>query len=60
MASSAAAPAAATAPAAAAPAVDAKLNRLREAMAKADGGKGIHAFIVPSEDTHMVGGGLSP
>ena len=53
MASSAAAPAAA--PAAAAPAADAKLNRLREAMAKADGGKGIHAFIVPSEDTHMVG-----
>ncbi len=27
-------------------------------MTAADGGKGVAAFIVPSEDTHMVGAGL--
>lgn len=59
MASSAAAPQAA-APPAAAPATDPKLVRIRAAMARADGGRGIQAFIVPSEDPHMascVGGG---
>jgi hypothetical protein len=55
MASSAAAQQADAPPAAPAPAKDEKLNRMREAMAKADGGKGVHAFIVPSEDPHMVG-----
>lgn len=52
MASSAAAPQAA-APPAAAPATDPKLVRIRAAMARADGGRGIQAFIVPSEDPHM-------
>lgn len=50
----------AVAPAAAAPAApaggDEKLARMRAAMAQADGGRGVHAFIVPSEDPHMVGG----
>lgn len=41
------------APAAAA-AVDPKLVAMREALARADGGKGVQAFIVPSEDPHMV------
>lgn len=42
-------------PASAAPAaVDPKLAALREAMAQADGGRGISAFIIPSEDPHMV------
>ncbi|PSC69930.1 putative Xaa-Pro aminopeptidase P [Micractinium conductrix] len=47
----------AVAPAAAAPAApaggDEKLARMRAAMAQADGGRGVHAFIVPSEDPHM-------
>jgi hypothetical protein len=40
--------AAAAPPAPAAAAVDPKLTRLREAMAKADGGKGVAAYIVPT------------
>lgn len=31
-----------------------KLVKLREQMAAADGGAGVDAFIVPSEDPHMV------
>lgn len=53
MASSAAA-AAADAPASPPRAVDEKLVKIRELMAKADGGRGVQAFIVPSEDPHMV------
>lgn len=56
MASAAAGAAGAAAPAATAakaPA-DAKVARMREAMAAADGGRGVQAFIVPSEDPHMV------
>lgn len=34
--------------------VDERLTRLRAAMKKADGGKGVQAFIVPTEDPHMV------
>ncbi len=33
---------------------DPKLAALREAMAAANGGSGVHAYIVPSEDPHMV------
>lgn len=33
--------------------VDARLVRLREAMGKADGGKGVSAYIIPTEDPHM-------
>ena len=55
MAAQPAAPAAATpAPPAAAAAGDAVLARLRAAMAVADGGAPVHAFIIPSEDPHMV------
>lgn len=39
---------------AAAVAVDERLVAIRQAMAAADGGKGVQAFIVPSEDPHMV------
>ena len=51
----------ATAPAVAAPLPhaatdDPKLAALREALLQADGGRGVQAFIVPSEDPHMVGG----
>jgi Xaa-Pro aminopeptidase len=38
---------------AAAAAADPRLARLREAMVKADGGKGVAAYIVPTEDPHM-------
>lgn len=34
-------------------AIDENLNKLRELMLKADGGKGVHAYIVPTEDPHM-------
>ena len=34
--------------------VDERLALLRAAMKKADGGKGVEAFIVPTEDPHMV------
>lgn len=34
--------------------VDPKLLKLRELFAKADGGQGISALIVPTEDPHMV------
>lgn len=43
------------APPAAAAAPDARVAALRQALAQADGGKGVQAFIVPSEDPHMVG-----
>jgi hypothetical protein len=33
---------------------DPKLTALREAMSGANGGQGVHAYIVPSEDPHMV------
>jgi hypothetical protein len=33
---------------------DARLAGLRAEMAKAAGGKGVDAYIVPSEDPHMV------
>jgi Xaa-Pro aminopeptidase len=42
----------AAAPAAPAP-LDAKLAALRAAMAAADGGRGVAAYIVPTEDPHM-------
>ncbi len=47
----------AAAPAAAAPKApaDPKVASMRAAMAAADGGRGVQAFIVPSEDPHMVG-----
>jgi Xaa-Pro aminopeptidase len=32
---------------------DPKLAKLRELMAKANGGKGVQAFIIPTEDPHM-------
>jgi hypothetical protein len=32
---------------------DERLSKLREQMAKADGGKGVAAYIVPTEDPHM-------
>ena len=32
---------------------DPRLAKLRELMAKADGGKGVAAYIVPTEDPHM-------
>jgi hypothetical protein len=35
-------------------ATDPKLTALREAMSAANGGQGVHAYIVPSEDPHMV------
>ncbi|KAL4428500.1 hypothetical protein ABPG75_002589 [Micractinium tetrahymenae] len=41
------------APPAAAAAPDARLAAFRQALAQADGGKGVQAFIVPSEDPHM-------
>lgn len=48
---------AATAAAAAAPSngstADPRLVKLREAMSKADGGKGVSAYIIPTEDPHM-------
>lgn len=47
------APAQQAAPAKAPAAAD-KLALMRAAMASADGGRGVHAFIVPSEDPHMV------
>ncbi|CAI7823893.1 unnamed protein product [Closterium sp. NIES-53] len=31
-----------------------RLRRLREVMAEVDGGKGVDAFIIPSEDPHQV------
>lgn len=33
--------------------VDPRLVRLRAAMAAADGGKGVSAYLVPTEDPHM-------
>ncbi|MEW5306595.1 MAG: hypothetical protein WDW36_009049 [Sanguina aurantia] len=36
-----------------APLPDMNLARLREEMARADGGLGVHAYLVPSEDPHM-------
>ena len=33
--------------------VDERLAAVRRAMAAVDGGKGVHAFIVPTEDPHM-------
>lgn len=30
-----------------------QLASLRAAMAKANGGKGVHAYIIPSDDPHM-------
>jgi hypothetical protein len=33
---------------------DPKLTALREAMVGANGGQGVHAYIIPSEDPHMV------
>lgn len=33
--------------------VDPRLVRLRAAMARADGGKGVSAYIIPTEDPHM-------
>jgi len=49
----------AEAPAAAAPtksaaAPDPRLSALRAAMAAADGGAGVDAYIIPTEDPHMV------
>lgn len=35
--------------------MDAKLVALRQQMAAADGGAGVDAYIIPSEDPHMVG-----
>lgn len=32
---------------------DPRLVKLREAMSKADGGKGVTAYIIPTEDPHM-------
>lgn len=32
----------------------AKVEELRKLMAAADGGRGVQAYIIPSEDTHMV------
>lgn len=32
---------------------DERLQRLRAEMAKAAGGAGVHAYIIPSEDPHM-------
>jgi hypothetical protein len=56
-AAAAAAPAAADAdapPAAASAGGDSRLAALRAAMAAADGGRGVDAFIIPTEDSHMV------
>lgn len=36
------------------PNTSAKVEELRKLMAAADGGKGVQAYIIPSEDTHMV------
>ncbi len=33
---------------------DPKLVALRQAMADADGGKGVDVYVVPTEDPHMV------
>ena len=33
---------------------DPKLVALRQAMAGADGGKGVDVYVVPTEDPHMV------
>ena len=35
--------------------MDVKLVALRQQMAAADGGAGVDAYIIPSEDPHMVG-----
>lgn len=35
-------------------AVDPKLEALRHQMASAEGGAGVDAYIIPSEDPHMV------
>lgn len=32
----------------------AKVEQLRKLMAAANGGKGVQAYIIPSEDPHMV------
>ena len=31
-----------------------KVEQLRKEMAKADHGKGVQAYIIPTEDPHMV------
>lgn len=33
---------------------DSKVQRLRQALSKAASGQGVDAFIIPSEDPHMV------
>ncbi len=33
---------------------DPKLSALRQALTQADGGKGVDAYIIPTEDPHMV------
>jgi hypothetical protein len=38
----------------AAPAIDERVEALRAEMRVADGGQGIDAYIIPSEDPHMV------
>jgi len=38
---------------------DPKLVALRQAMAAADGGKGVDVYVVPTEDPHMVWDGHS-
>lgn len=35
-------------------AVDERLQKLRKEMASADGGRGVDAYIIPTEDPHMV------
>eukprot|EP00195_Chlamydomonas_chlamydogama_P009509 CAMPEP_0202892282 /NCGR_PEP_ID=MMETSP1392-20130828/2027_1 /ASSEMBLY_ACC=CAM_ASM_000868 /TAXON_ID=225041 /ORGANISM="Chlamydomonas chlamydogama, Strain SAG 11-48b" /LENGTH=683 /DNA_ID=CAMNT_0049576179 /DNA_START=304 /DNA_END=2355 /DNA_ORIENTATION=- len=40
-------------PAAVPPVPDERLSALRAAMSHADGGQGVHAYIVPTEDPHM-------
>lgn len=32
---------------------DPRVSKLRESMAKAEGGKGVQVYIVPTEDPHM-------
>ena len=41
-------------------AVDLKLEALRHQMAATEGGAGIDAYIIPSEDPHMVSSDLRP
>ena len=41
-------------------AVDPKLEALRHHMAAAEGGAGVDAYIIPSEDPHMVSTGPRP